>query len=187
MHHYVHVGMIKDPSSRSVMVVAITTNILLQMGIFHMCSLRGWRRFWSLLIIETWPQLIWRACIGELQMTRWHFRKAFTTLTLWHAALQLRRRGTLPKGVHHLVLIHWGLRSLTTMGEHSFIVFLANTPLWGFEKCVWSVPYVDLRSKSCMAVLITVCMELSSAFIAGGSYVLCFWRSIEIVLWFSFP
>jgi hypothetical protein len=71
----------------------------------------------------------------------------------------LRRKGTLPKGVHHLVLIHWGLRSLTAMGEPSFIVFLANILLWGFEKCVWSVPYVDLRSKSCMVVLTTVCME----------------------------
>jgi hypothetical protein len=88
------------------MVVAITTNILLLLGIFHRCNLRGWRRFWSLLIMETWPQLIRRACIGELQVTRWHFRKAFTTLTLWQAALQLRRRGILPKGVHHLVLIH---------------------------------------------------------------------------------
>jgi hypothetical protein len=45
--------------------------------------------------------------------------------------------------VHHLVFIDWGLRSLTTMGEHSFILFLANTPLRGFEKCVWSLPYVD--------------------------------------------
>ncbi len=27
MHHCVHVGMIKDPASRSVMVVAITINI----------------------------------------------------------------------------------------------------------------------------------------------------------------
>ncbi len=98
MHHCVHVGMIKDPASRSVMVVAITTNILLLLGIFHRCSLHGWRRFWSLLIMETWPQLIRRACIGKFQVTWWHFQKAFITLTLWQVALQLRRRGTLPKG-----------------------------------------------------------------------------------------
>ncbi len=72
MHHCVHVGMIKDPASRSVMVVAITTNVLLLLGIFHTCSL-----LWLEEILESPDHgdmaiVNKKACIGELQVTWWH-------------------------------------------------------------------------------------------------------------------